>query len=295
MGVIDALNEGFRIVVRKPLLLAIPIMLDLGLLVSPKPSASELLSSIDTVNSLDAEIFGTLVSAILLLLIALHVPSIGAGGTPAFGSLGGIGIMELGGVGQLLGAALIMLLIGGVISTIYLVLLRRTILPNSGPHQLLPLIVDRAPNLLGLAAIAIAALVTLVALFLLAVNFLSFMAILIGIAVAAGLIAIPFFMFFANVSIIVDDSTPKVALQKSLAFVADDAWPVAGLILLTVLVQLMSGMVLTQIAGTISGYMIAVAANAFIGTVLAAGSMVFYLSRAPGPAGPESTPENIQK
>lgn len=268
-------------------------MLDLGLLVSPKPSASELLSSIDTVNSLDAEIFGTLVSAILLLLIALHVPSIGAGGTPAFGSLGGI--MELGGVGQLLGAALIMLLIGGVISTIYLVLLRRTILPNSGPHQFLPLIVDRAPNLLGLAAIAIAALVTLVALFLLAVNFLSFMAILIGIAVAAGLIAIPFFMFFANVSIIVDDSTPKVALQKSLAFVADDAWPVAGLILLTVLVQLMSGMVLTQIAGTISGYMIAVAANAFIGTVLAAGSMVFYLSRAPGPAGPESTPENIQK
>ena len=121
------------------------------------------------------------------------------------------------------------------------------------------------------------------------------MAIFIGIAVAAGLIAVPFFMFFANVSVIVDNSTPKVALQKSLAFVADDAWPVAGLILLTVLVQLMSGMVLTQIAGTVSGYMIAVAANAFIGTVLAAGSMVFYLSRAPVPTAPDSTPENIQE
>ena len=102
-------------------------------------------------------------------------------------------------------------------------------------------------------------------------------------------------MIFANVSVIVDNSTPKVARQKSLALVADDAWPVAGLILLTVLVQLMSGMVLTQIAGTVSGYMIAVAANAFIGTVLAAGSMVFYLSRAPVTTAPDSTPENIQE
>lgn len=277
MGVIDALNEGFRIVVRKPLLLTIPILLDLGLLISPKPSVSELLVGVDAVNPADIEVFGSFLSAVLLLLVALHVPSLGAAESPAIGELGGA--VELGGGGSLFGMALLMLLVGGIISTAYLGLIRRTIFQDAEEYQFSALMMDRVPHLLGLAVIAVLSLVALLLLFALAWAFLGVLAIFVGMVVATGLMAIPFLMFFANVSVIVDDSSPRGAIRRSIEFISSDAWPVTGIIMLTVIVQMMAGLVLTQISGSVGGYVIAVVGNAFVGTVLAAGSMVFYLSR----------------
>ena len=277
MGVIDALNEGFRIVVRKPVLLSIPILLDLGLLISPKPSLSQFMLGVGGIDADGAQALGTLVAAILLLLVALHVPSLGAGATSDFGDLGGA--VELAGGGAVFGWALVLLLIGVIISTAYLGLLRRTIYPEAEEPQLAALIMDRAPHLLGLAALAVVSLLGLILLFVLAMAFMSFVAIFVGMAVAVGLIAIPFLLFFANLSVIVDGSSPRGAIRRSIELISSDALPVAGIIILTVVVQLMTGIVLAAIIGSAVGFAVAVAANAFIGTVLAAGSMVFYLSR----------------
>jgi len=277
LGVIDALNEGFRIVVRKPVLLSIPILLDLGLLISPKPSLSQFMLGVGGIDADGAQALGTLVAAILLLLVALHVPSLGAGATSDFGDLGGA--VELAGGGAVFGWALVLLLIGVIISTAYLGLLRRTIYPEAEEPQLAALIMDRAPHLLGLAALAVGSLLGLILLFVLAVAFMSFVAIFVGMAVAVGLIAIPFLLFFANLSVIVDGSSPRGAIRRSIELISSDALPVAGIIILTVVVQLMTGIVLATIIGSAVGFAVAVAANAFIGTVLAAGSMVFYLSR----------------
>jgi hypothetical protein len=277
LGVIDALNEGFRIVLRKPVLLSIPILLDLGLLISPKPSLSQFMLGVGGIDADGAQALGTLVAAILLLLVALHVPSLGAGATSDFGDLGGA--VELAGGGAVFGWALVLLLIGVIISTAYLGLLRRTIYPEAEEPQLAALIMDRAPHLLGLAALAVASLLGLILLFVLAMAFMSFVAIFVGMAVAVGLIAIPFLLFFANLSVIVDGSSPRGAIRRSIELISSDALPVAGIIILTVVVQLMTGIVLAAIIGSAVGFAVAVAANAFIGTVLAAGSMVFYLSR----------------
>jgi len=277
LGVIDALNEGFRIVVRKPVLLSIPILLDLVLLVSPKPSLSQFMLGVGGIDADGAQALGALVSAILLLLVALHVPSLGAGATSDFGGLGGA--VELTGGGAVFGWAPVLLLIGVIISTAYLGLLRRTIYPEPEEPQLAALIMDRAPHLLGLAALAVVSLLGLIFLFVLAAAFMGFVAIFVGMAVAVGLIAIPFLLFFANLSVIVDGSSPRGAIRRSIEFISGDAWPVAGIIILTVVVQLIAGIVLTAIIGNAVGFAVAVAANAFIGTVLAAGSMVFYLSR----------------
>ena len=277
MGVIDALNEGFRVVIRKPVLLSIPILLDLGLLISPKPILSEFMLGVGNVDAIGAEALGSLISAILLLLVALHVPSLGAGAASGIGDLGGA--VEVAGGAALLGWALVLLVVGVIISTAYLGLLRRCILPVSDDIQLTALVVNRAPHLLGLAAMAVVSLMALLILFFLAMTYLSFLAFFVGLAVATGLVAIPFLLFFANVSVIVDGSSPRGAIRRSLEFISSDGWPVAGIIILTVVVQLMAGIVLTALTGSLAGYAFAVAANAFVGTVLAAGSMVFYLSR----------------
>ncbi len=290
MGVVDALNEGFRTVVRKPVLLSIPVLLDLGLLISPKPSLIEMMVGVEGVDAASAESLGSLFSAIMMLLVVLHVPSLGGRAGPDPVGMGGA--VELAGGAAVFGWALVLLLIGVIISTAYLGLLRRTIHSGAEEFRLTALIVDRAPHLLGLAAIAVVSLGALVALFLLAQAFLGLLAIFVGMAVAMGLVAIPFLMFFANISVIVDGSSPRGAIRQSIEFIVSEGWPVAGIIVLTVVVQLMAGLVLTPIAGSIGGYVVAVAANAFIGTVLAAGSMVFYLSRTYKIEFSDEVPEN---
>ena len=277
LGVIDALNEGFRIVIRKPVLLAIPVLLDLGLLLSPKPAASELLMGVGGVDASGAEALGAVLSGMLILFLALYVPSVGLGAPPAPGNFGGA--VELEGALTVIALAMLLLLVGVVISTVWLALLRRTIQPGADGYDLLPMVMDRAPRLLGLTIVTAGSLAAIAIIGTVGLFFLSFLAFFIGMALLVALVGIPFVMFFANLSVILDDSSPRDAIKTSIEFLKSDGWPVAGIIVLTAVVQLLAGLVVTELTGSVGGYVVAVAANAFIGTVLAAGSMVFYLSR----------------
>ena len=279
MGVIDALNEGFRIVVRRPLLLTIPILLDVVLLVSPKPIAPELLLGVGGVDASGAEALGSLLSGMLVLALALYVPSMGIA-APAAGQLGG-GV-ELAGMGSAIGLGLLLLLAGVVISTFWLGSLRRTIQPGAEDYDLTAMVMDRAPRLLGLTVLTIAALLTVAFVTTLMLLFASFLAAMLGLALVAALIGIPLVMFFANLSVILDDASPRDAIQASVDFLRRDGLPVAGIVVLTFVVQFMANLVLSPLTSVVPGYLLAVGANAFLGTVMAAGSMVFYLSRTQG-------------
>ncbi len=276
MGVIDALNEGFRIVVRRPLLLIIPILLDLVLWVSPKPIAPELLLGVGGADTAGAEALGSLLSTLLVLALALHVPSMGIA-MPAAGQFGG-GV-ELGGMGAAIGLGILLLLMGVVISTFWLGSLRKTIQPGAQDYDLTAMVMDRAPHLLGLTVLTIAALLAVVFIATLALLFAGFLAALIGLPLLVALIGIPLVMFFANLSVILDDASPRDAIQASVNFLRSNGMPVVGIVVLTFVVQFMANTVLSPLTLAVPGYLLAVGANAFLGTVMAAGSMVFYLSR----------------
>ncbi|MDP6758131.1 MAG: hypothetical protein QF719_07970 [Chloroflexota bacterium] len=276
MGVIDALNEGFRIVVQRPLLLTIPILLDVVLLVSPRPTAPELLLGVGGVDANGAEALGSLLSGLLIRALALYVPSLGVA-VPVTGQLGG-GI-ELAGMGSVIGLGLLLLLMGVVISTLWLGLLRKTIQPGVQNYDLTAMVMDRAPRLLGLTALTIAALLAVALVTALMLLFASFLAAMLGLALVAALIGIAFVMFFANLSVILDDASPRDAIQASVDFLRSNSLPVVGLVVLTFVVQFLANTVLSQLTAAVPGYLLAVGANAFLGTVMAAGSMVFYLSR----------------
>ena len=62
-------------------------------------------------------------------------------------------------------------------------------------------------------------------------------------------------------------------------FLRSNGMPVVGIVVLTFVVQFMANTVLSPLTLAVPGYLLAVGANAFLGTVMAAGSMVFYLSR----------------
>jgi hypothetical protein len=276
LGVIDALNEGFRIVVRRPLLLTIPILLDVVLLVSPRPTAPELLLGVGGADAAGAEALGSLLSGLLVLALALYVPSLGVA-APAAGQLGGG--FELGGMGAAIGLGLLLLLMGVVISTFWLGWLRKTIQLGAQDYDLTAMVMDRAPRLLGLTVLTIAALLAVALATALLLLFASFLAAMLGLALVAALIGIPLVMFFANLSVILDDASPRDAIQASVDFLRSNGLPVVGIVVLTFVVQFMANTVLSQLTSAVPGYLLAVGANAFLGTVMAAGSMVFYLSR----------------
>jgi hypothetical protein len=276
LGVIDALNEGFRIVVRRPLLLTIPILLDLVLLVSPKPTAPELMLGVGGVDASGAEALGSLLSGLLVQALALYVPSLGVA-APATGQLGRD--IELAGMGSVIGLGLLLLLMGVVISTLWLGSLRKTIQPGAQDYNLTAMVIDRVPRLLGLTALTIAALLAVALVTTLLLLFASFLAAMLGLALVAALIGIPMVMFFANLSVILDDAAPRDAIQASVYFLRSNGLPVVGIVVLTSIVQFMASTVLSQLTVAVPGYLLAVGANAFLGTVMAAGSMVFYLSR----------------
>ncbi len=306
MGIIDTLSAGFDLVRKRPWLMALPVALDVGLWLAPKLSILSLVRSV--VAELPAAVTGGNAEALreqgqmlvdlarsinvasLLSSTYLGVPGLGVGEmTSFFGRAQQV--IELQGGLSLLALSLGLLLAGLLLASFYLGLIAQAVRDGRVDWRRL---VARLPRywlrLVGVGLIIVVVLASftlpaslvmwlltvlspgLASLFMSAVLFLAFWMML--------------YMLFVPEAILFSEDGVVKAIWRSAMILRASFWPALGLLLL---INVISGGLLfvwERLAVTAAGAIVAIVANAFIGTGLTAALFVFYRERlrAPGAA-----------
>ena len=292
-SIIDTLSSGYRLINRWPLLLAPPIVLDLFFWFGPRLSAPKPLQAMTdqliSQSEASEEILGMLragtAQSDLFALLALQLPSmmrlLPPGQIPLVAARPQV---ELTSVEQTFGLGVVLGLVGLLLSTIYLVPIGRAV-RDSRPDwagSLSPIWRSwlRQLALLGLLVVAavgaaiplafITAVLTVVGLPL-----GTLMLFVVQIVVIWLLV----YLFFVVNAIIVSEVGPVQAIRYSVVVVRTNFWSSIGLILLTVIISIGLPEVFKLIARVAVGVPVAILANAYINTGLAAASMLFYRDR----------------
>lgn len=289
MGVIDALGDGYRIVVRRPYLIVIPVLLDLIIWLLPPisvlaPTATT--TGSDSLGPGSIE-FGREVS----WLLGLFVPSIGllAGDLDA-----GKSPIELTTIASTVVTIVTLVGIGVVIASVYLVLLANVIDARGETFDFAQAWGTKSPKLLGLvlgsgAVIALAtgvfALVATVlgaaAGLLPGVFGIPLLLLLIALLIAllVGLVAASLVLYFAILALILEPVSVRASIRNSVIFLKSNRSPAIVFVFLTFIIQMGLGFIWSGLSGAIPGLIVSLLGSAFIGTAISAASMIFYLSR----------------
>jgi hypothetical protein len=292
-GIIDTLSSGYGLINRWPLLLAPPILLDLFLWFGPRLSAqAPLLAAADLLVS-QGEASDEMVAIVrqaagqsdLFALLAIQLPSMMRLLSPAATPLAGSRpLLDLADPALALGVGLLLALAGFLLAMVYLVPIARVV-RDGRPGltsvampiwrswlRLLALVLLLAGGLLALAIPL--ALVTAV----LALSGLPLGPVVLFAAQVAA-IWLVVYLFFVIDAIVVSEVGPLRAIRYSVAIVRHNFWSALGLILLTLIISLGLPEVFKAIARFTAGVPVAIVANAYINTGLAAASMLFYRER----------------
>jgi hypothetical protein len=292
-SIIDTLSSGYGLINRWPLLLAPPILLDLFLWFGPRLSVqAPLLAAADLLVS-QGEASDELVAIVrqaagqsdLFALLAIQLPSMMRLLSPATTPLAGSRpLLDLTDPALALGVGLLLALAGFLLAMVYLVPIARVVR-------------DGRPGLTGAASPIWRSWLRLLALVLLLAGGLVALAIPLALVTAVlalgGLPLGPVVLFAAQVAaiwlvvylffvidaIVVSEVGPLRAIRYSVAVVRHNFWSALGLILLTLIISLGLPEVFKAIARLAAGVPVAIVANAYINTGLAAASMLFYRER----------------
>jgi len=309
LGVIDSLSAGYRFLTRRPDLILIPLVLDLLLWLVPRLSVAPLFEEVarfyrtlttapevpaDMVT-LTAQVAEVLSEAgqssnlwIVLALISrslLHVPSLLIEINPL--SPGTTQTISSFSTAFLVAALLSFVSI--TIGVVYLNLLARHLPIGTGPKTI---VWRQFPGLVLRHSLLIVLYLVLVILALLAL----FVPLSLGMTLIAlifpvltpvsalffgALTTILFlYLYFVPVGLILDDLPLFAAIRQSFRLVRDNFWSTLGLILLTELIMLGFTIMLGRlIAFQPLGIVAAIVVNAFLGSGMAMGFMIFYRSR----------------
>jgi hypothetical protein len=292
-GVIDSIADGLSLALARPLLLLLPMLLDLYYWAGWRVSVEALTSPIrrwllDVDTSESADLAGRLETAgrsDIMSLLSLLVPSLLSGvkrdefytfrSRPLFvPDAWWLDVLLLGAVG--IGATLLMM--------IYSVPLADAALDRSRKLSAVLLAIGWAwIRFVGLLAVATGVLLLLLGPVLVASAVLLFVGVdaspLIGLAMlAVGLFAY-LILVMAWDAIVVSEVGPLTAIYNSYAVVRAHFWPTVGLVGAWLLIVVGLGEVWLKIAGTAPGLLIGVIANAFFASGLAMASMLFYAGR----------------
>jgi hypothetical protein len=276
----------------------IPLLLDLFLWFGPRLSAQAPIEALvdwaaaqsegtpDTANQLvldtmrqaaaQADLFGLLATQIpsmILLLDPAQTPL--AANRP---------IIMLTSIPATIVVSLILVLIGLLLSIVYLTPIAQTV--RAGAPDLAAasqrvwfywLRVVALILIIFVAAIAVTVPLSIIAALLTVVGVNLLPLFLFVMQLAA--IWLLFYLFFVVDAILVSEVGPLRAMRYSVAVVRHNFWSTLGLIVLTLLIARGLPIVFTVLARVIVGVPIAIVANAYISTGLAAASMIFYRDR----------------
>jgi len=314
--VIDSLSAGFGTVVRRIWLLAIPVALDLflwlGVRLSIEPLILGWLSMVESVPAssgsgilpeegkeallqlaAQSNLFSLLKVPALLAQnsSAGWLPPVGEEGLEGAGVFAGIhpSVMEVGNLASLLGIAVVLLLAGLFISTLYLSLIAQVIrreedepwfpsLRSIGVTWRRLLVYALALVLvLVMMGVPLSALVAMAALtgqslVMLVLNFslLVFM---------WAWIWLMLYLFFAVDAIVLNQVGVWAGVWTSLQVVRRNFWPTVGLFVLSNVIAAGTAVVWGRLASSPWGVLASILGSGFIQTGLVAASLFFFRSR----------------
>ena len=307
MGIIDSISAGYRFLGRRVELILIPVLLDLLLWLSPQVGITPILQRIGdaytqmgagvtmpagfdevtgaTTEMLDVmgettNLLGALISGTLM-----HVPSIAAALTPPITR----DPIEIANSFVALAIWLGLALLGLFLGVLYMELLARVLPLGAASKPAGMGALGRATLrhlgkvLLYIVLLAVFGLVAIVPLSII-VGILLMLAPALGtmaMAVAGGLFFVAaVYLFFVTAAIVLDDIGVFEAAGRSIQIVRKNFLPVVGFVVLITVIGLGIAMLLASLAAT-SPFLavLAIVANAWIGTGLTMALLVFYRSR----------------
>lgn len=285
----------------------VPIVLDLFLLIAPRLSTEPLyqavagwymqaaaaegmppeIATMATDVSTLIEGFGA--SSNLLGMLAnnsvFHMPSLMA----SMGGVAGGTVLSLDNPWIVAGLAFAFGVFSVVIGVTYLELLARNLPIGNGSKQfsggafLLDVVrhTGRAFLLVVVIALLLALLYIPLSLVLGLVGLVS-AGLSSTLALLAGLMTMVvfFYLYFAVPALIVDDLPVRTAIMQSVQLVRSNFLPTLGFVILTNVIGLGLGLIFVRLADeSLWGALLAIPANAFIGTGLAVALLLFYRTR----------------
>lgn len=302
MGVIDSISEGLAVVRRHPLLMAVPVLMDLVLWLSPSISIRPLMAqaaaamiqaaagteSAESVQTASDLLVSIGQDSNLLSLLAngiVGIPSFLAAGVPE-GLWRPFGAVEVGSVPAAIGLAILLSLLGLVVGAAYLTVVAASVRGQLPPPAELLRRARRNAVRLTKAALALLALLVVVGVPLILLTSLltlvsptlaglatTFVGLL---AVWAGLWAL-FYLFFVIDAMVLQEINLQRAILNSVMVVRANFWSVLGLIILLNVLAAGFTLVWSWVAAAFPlGIVLAVAGNTFVGSGLVAASFVFY-------------------
>jgi hypothetical protein len=299
-GVIESLGKGFSLVARHPVLLLIPLLLDMFLWLGPRLSVSSIASDLTLPlppvtgeppeNSTllfeqnTAEILGSYNLFSALSTWPLGTPSLLAGNDTGQGPLGPQSTIKVNTVAGLLAWFAVLVGLGLLLGTAYLSLVARsTKADGTGFYRWVRRLWIDWARIVGLVIVTLVAVFLISVPFFLAVEIVSLLAaplaslgLLVGIGL--GMWAL-FHLFFAVHSILLYRSSVWEAMKTSIAVVSRNRLPAAGLLVVAVVISLGLGMFWTLPPPESWAAVVGIAGNAFVCTGLAAATFVFFQER----------------
>lgn len=292
-GIIDTLSAAYGLVNRWPLLLAPPILLDLFFWFGPRLSVQQpveaLADLIGSQGNANQEVLSVLRQAAgqsdLLALLAIQLPSmmrlLGPGQVPLADNRPAVAIAS---PASAFGLGLLLALAGMLLSMVFLVPIAHAVRDGRPAWSATVAPVARAwlrqlgliALLLGVGLAVIIPLSIVTALLTLAgLSLLSFLLVIIQL----GAVWLLVYLFFAVDAIVLSEVGALRAVRYSVLVVRHNFWSSLGLILLTLVISLGLPEVFKLIARVPAGVPVAIVANAYINTGLAAASLLFYRER----------------
>lgn len=285
-GVIDTLSLGFSTITQQLWVLAIPVALDLYLWLGPRlsplpliqhvflslPSAGPAIQWQELLEGFN--LFSLLVSAILA------VPSLMAGATTD-SPLGQM-VIEIDGGLPFVGWVLALFPLGLLLGCLYLGLMAQKV--RQEPYSpllsrvwgywlrviLLLLIFAGGAVLLGFPLAMGLALVSLLS---------ESLATILSTLLLALLLWVGFYLFFVIDAIVISDVGPLSAIRNSINVVRRNFWSSLGLIILINVIGMGLSFIWRALGAKPWGLALGIVGNAYIGSGLAAASLIFYRDR----------------
>ncbi|MGB5932972.1 MAG: hypothetical protein WBH57_07890 [Anaerolineae bacterium] len=285
-GVIDTLSLGFSAITQQLWVLAIPVALDLYLWLGPRLSpipliqrASLYLPSTGLAIQLQELLAGFNLFSLLASAI-LAVPSLMAGATTV-SPLGQM-VIEIDDGLPFMGWVLALLPLGLLVGCLYLGLIAQKV--REKPYRsllhriwgywlrviLLLLIFIGGAILLGLPLAMGFTLVSLLS---------ESLAPILSTLLLALLVWIWFYLFFAIDAIVISDAGPLSAIWNSINVVRRNFWSSLGLIILINVIGMGLSLVWRALGANPWGLALGIVGNAYVGSGLAAASLIFYRDR----------------
>ncbi|MFH1085078.1 MAG: hypothetical protein V1772_04885 [Chloroflexota bacterium] len=308
MGIIDTISAGFSLLARRAWLALVPALLDLFLWLGPKLSIAPLLESTiqmlrgtmdtlaagggldpnlaDMMNSTTSMLRDTVGQTNLLSLLAwgrLGVPSI-AGLRPI--APASDVVIEIGGYGQVLLAQFGILAAGLLIACLFLGLLAQALRDEAFE---LEAVLRRLP----LHWAHLAAVLAPFGLFFIFAFSIAFLFGPLAVFVLVGLIWLLIYTAFFPQAVVLSDFKPLRALGATLRIVRTNFWSTLGLLLVVNLLSTGLGLIWARllVRSTVTA-VVAILANAYIGTGLTLSMFIFYRDRLAALSGVPSQPRS---